>query len=248
MAEQEGSWLSSGSPDWKESTAGRDPAHRGQIRTRDRVRDLAEVYTHDREVDAMLDLIPDMFPSTATGNDLKFLEPACGSGNFMVEILHRKLSSIRFAKIRTASNYEYRILRALASIYGVDICPANVAESRERMLDVVRSHYYSDANTIEPTDGFVSAARTILSTNILCADFLAAAATTEVIDYQPRPSGHFIRDWSMLDGSAPAETEPTLFHQSPQPKRDVVPVHYLDLATTPDPTGPASVSDVTRSA
>lgn len=225
-----------------------DQDHRGQIRTRDRVRDLAEVYTHEREVKAMLDLIPDMFPSTAAGTDVKFLEPACGSGNFLLEIVRRKLSAIRFAKIRSASSYEHRILRALASVYGVDICPGNVAEARDGILDVVRSHYYGDANTIEPTEGFVSAARTILETNVLCADFLADAVTTEVIDYQPRPGGHFIRDWSMMDGSAAANTEPTLFNQSPQPKCDVVPVHYLHLATTPHPTCLPIVSDVTRSA
>lgn len=225
-----------------------DQDHRGQIRTRDRVRDLAEVYTHEREVKAMLDLIPDMFPSTAAGADAKFLEPACGSGNFLLEIVRRKLSAIRFAKIRSASSYEHRILRALASVYGVDICPGNVAEARDGILDVVRSHYYGDANTIEPTDGFVSAVRTILDTNVLCADFLADAATTEIIDYQPRPGGHFLRDWSMLDGSATAETEPTLFNQSPEPKRDVFPVHYLDLAATPHATGGPSVSGVTRSA
>ena len=59
----------------------------GQVRSRERVRDLAEVFTHQREVDAMLDLMPDAFHNI----DVKFLEPACGSGNFLVEILRRKL-------------------------------------------------------------------------------------------------------------------------------------------------------------
>lgn len=69
---------------------------RGQIKTRERVRDLAEVYTHKREVDAMLDLIPDIFPSehSPSNTDRKFLEPACGSGNFLEDILHRKLSYV----------------------------------------------------------------------------------------------------------------------------------------------------------
>lgn len=248
MSGQDGSWLSSESPDRRESMAGRDPAHRGQIRTRDRVRDLAEVYTHEREVDAMLDLIPNMFSPTAAGADIKFLEPSCGSGNFLLEILRRKLSAIRFAKIRSASNYEHRILRALASIYGVDICPDNVVESRHGMLDVVRSHYYSDANTIEPTEGFVSAARTILGTNILCADFIADAASTEVIDYQALTGGLFLRLWSMLDGTAAADTAPTLFHQVSEPKRDEVPVHYLNLATNLGPTRTSLVANVPRTA
>lgn len=213
---------------------GRDRVSNGQIRTRDRVRDLAEVYTHEREVKAMLDLIPDMFPPTASGGDIKFLEPACGSGNFLVEILLRKLSAIRFDRIGPASNYEFRILRALASLYGVDICPDNVDEARDRMLDVVRSHYWH-ANTVEPTKGFVSATRAILRTNILCADFVAEAATTAVIDYQAVRSGYFIRVWSVIDGSVAVQTQPDLFHQAPEPKRDETPVHYVDLATTPDP-------------
>lgn len=210
--------------------------HRGQIKTRDRVRELAEVYTHEREVEAMLDLIPDMFPSGVSGADIKFLEPACGSGNFLEEVLRRKLRHIRFSATRSVGAYEHRILRAVASIYGVDICAENVVEARERILAEVRAHYYNDANTVEPTYGFVSALKAILATNILQADFIADAASTEVVDYQPVRGGFFQRTWSMLDDSAPAETQPDLFHQEPEPKRDELPVHYLDLASTPNPT------------
>ena len=103
------------------------------------------------------------------------------------------------------------------------------------MVAQVRAHYYNDANTIEPTTGFVSALRAILGTNIVCADFLADAATTEVIDYQPVRGRSFKRVWSMLDNSAAAETLPDLFHQVSEPKRDEVPVHYLDIAGTPQP-------------
>jgi hypothetical protein len=213
------------------------------------VRELAEVYTHEREVNAMLDLIPDMSPMGAAGADIKFLEPACGSGNFLEEILRRKLLYIEFNSIRDVGAYEHRILWAVASIYGVDICAENVTESRGRMLAEVRAHYYDDANTIEPTVGFVSALRAILSTNILRADFLADAASTEVIDYQPVRGGYFKRVWSMLDDSAAADTQPDLFHQVPEPKVDEVPVHYLDLASSPGPRRVEPVaSKVRRSA
>lgn len=57
------------------------------MRSRERVRGLAEVFTHEREVDAILDLMPDAFGAL----DMKFLEPACGDGNFLTEILRRKL-------------------------------------------------------------------------------------------------------------------------------------------------------------
>ena len=94
-----------------------------QIKNRNRVRDLAEVYTHHREVTAMLDLVPDMFPSEEAPDNLDktFLEPAAGHGNFLVEILRRKLAAVAPARYR-GEEYEHRILRCLASIYGIDIC------------------------------------------------------------------------------------------------------------------------------
>ena len=210
---------------------------RGQIKTRQRVRDLAEVFTHEREVTAMLDLIPDMFPSGSIRLvDAKFLEPACGSGNFLEEILRRKLAGIRFGKVKSVPRYEHWLLRALASIYGVDISEDNVVESRSRLVEVLRSHYNNDANTTVPTDGFASAAHAIVDTNILHADFLADASRTQVVDYQPMRGGYFTREWSMLDDSAVAQRTPDLFHPEPAPKRDEVPVHYTELFANPLPT------------
>jgi hypothetical protein len=121
----------------------------GQVRSRQRVRDLAEVFTHQREVDAMLDMFPDAF----AGLDVTFLEPTCGSGNFLVEILRRKLLLVKKADCVTQEHYEHRLLRALSSIYGVDISIENVTEARARMAHTVLSHYQSDANTVEPTTG-----------------------------------------------------------------------------------------------
>lgn len=208
-----------------------------QIKTRERVRALAEVYTHEREVNAMLDLIPDAFPAGSTHNvDCKFLEPACGSGNFLEEILRRKLAGIRFKRIRSLPRYEHWLLRALAAIYGVDICADNVEESRQRLIELLRSHYNFDANTVAPTQGFASAARAIVSTNIIHADFLADAASTEVVEYKPLRGGMFLRAWSILDDSAQAQSVPDLFHPQPEPKRDHAPLHYSELAANPDPT------------
>ncbi|MEN1930000.1 hypothetical protein WCE37_13550 [Luteimonas sp. MJ250] len=213
------------------------PDPRGQIKTRQRVRDLAEVFTHEREVKAMLDLIPDMFPAGSTKTvDAKFLEPACGSGNFLEEILRRKLAGVRFARVHLVSRYEHWLLRALASIYGVDICADNVNESRLRLLEVLRSHYHNDANTMAPSEGFAAAARAIVASNIVHADFLADASRIEVVDYQPGRGGTFLRVWSMLDDSAEVRRMPDLFHPEPAPKRDEVPVHYTMLAANGEPT------------
>lgn len=218
---------------------------RDQIKTRERVRDLAEVYTHEREVNAMLDLIPDMFPAASTRHvDVTFLEPACGSGNFLEEILRRKLAGIRFSRVRSIPRYEHWLLRALASIYGVDISADNVEESRLRLIELLRSHYHNDANTVAPSEGFTSAARTIVASNIIHADFLADASTTEVVDYQPGHGGMFMRTWSMLDDSAQAKCEPDLFNPEPEPKLDQVPVHYTQLAVNPGPTRSTTVTAI----
>jgi len=62
--------------------------------------------------------------------------------------------------------YEHRLLRAVACIYGVDISPENVTEACSRMAHVILEHYQADANTIEPTTGFLNAAALILGDNI----------------------------------------------------------------------------------
>src|SRR4051794_35853101 len=116
-------------------TSGEKREGRAQIRSKDRVRDLAEVYTHDREVNAMLDLVSAAFPtSTNPGNtDSTFLEPACGHGNFLVEILRRKLQFVTPRRYGRGERFEYRALRCLASIYGIDVSEDNVLESRARL-------------------------------------------------------------------------------------------------------------------
>jgi hypothetical protein len=89
-----------------------------QIKTRERVRELAEVYTDKREVDAMLDQVSSMFPSQDDpGNtDRTFLEPASGHGNFLEEILLRKLAFVTVSRYGRGERYEHRILRCLSSI------------------------------------------------------------------------------------------------------------------------------------
>src|SRR3546814_8030428 len=138
--------------------------------------------------------------------------------------------------VRSVTVYGDGLRRGLASIYGVDISADNWEESRVRLLEVLRSHYHNDANTMTPSEGFASAARTIVASNIVHADFLADASRTEVVDYQPGRGGTFRRVWSMLDDSAEVRRMPDLFHPEPAPKRDEVPVHYTVLAGNGEPT------------
>jgi len=105
--------------DPKLEASARAGARHRQIKSRERVRDLAEVYTSRREVDAMLDLVANLFPSDddASNTDRTFLEPAFGSGNFLEEILRRKLAFVTPRHYGREERYEHRILRCLASIY-----------------------------------------------------------------------------------------------------------------------------------
>lgn len=205
-----------------------------QVRSRERVRDLAEVFTHQREVDAMLDLVPDAF----TGLDIKFLEPACGSGNFLAEVLRRKLRLVSRADCMSQEHYEHRLLRALACVYGIDISQENVNEARGRMAHVLLEHYQNDANTAEPTTGFLHAAALILGSNIVCGDTLTGAGEIELCEWHPRPGGRFQRVWSQ---ALVPPSERNLFWT--ERLQDAAPVHYSDLGISsgqPKPSGPGT--------
>jgi SAM-dependent methyltransferase len=180
----------------------------------------AEVFTHQREVDAMLDMVADAFHDL----DVKFLEPSCGSGNFLTEILRRKLALVTKAECVSQEQYEHRLLRALASIYGVDISPENIAEARGRMAHVVLEHYQADANTVEPTIGFLNAAALIIGDNIVVGDTLNAAGDVELCDWQPAPGGCFQRVWSF---ALVPEADRDLFWS--ERVQDTEPVHYSAL-------------------
>lgn len=207
------------------------PVQLKQIKSRQRVRELAEVYTHKREVDAMLGLVDDMFPSEEhpENTDKKFLEPACGSGNFLEEILVRKLKHVTTARYGTRARFEHRTLRALASIYAIDIDSQNVDESKDRLRAVINSHLDMELNTKAATEGFADAVEAILETNILRADSLSEAESIRFVDYQPSRGHTFVRQWS------PMAEQPGLLGIF-DIEQDTVPVHYTELALYPNPT------------
>lgn len=140
-----------------------------QIKSKERVRDLAEVYTNEREVKAMLDLIPLKNPDDIIS--YKYLEPACGNGNFLIEILRRKLNRIneKYAD-KALSIYEFYIARSLTTIYGIDICPENVQEARERLYSEVKSTFDLHKGSFIPSPGFLSLIHYILDKNIVVGD------------------------------------------------------------------------------
>lgn len=121
-----------------------------QIKSKERVQDFAEVYTNPREVKAMCNLIP---KEQWDNIDTTFLEPSCGNGNFLVEILERKL-----ARCNTYQDG----LRALQSITGIDIQADNCEESRVRLFNMYCDKF---------SDG-LERAKDILDKNIICGDSL----------------------------------------------------------------------------
>lgn len=138
-----------------------------QIKSKQRVADRGEVFTADREVQAMCDLVK---PETER-IDSRFLEPACGDGNFLSVILERKLAVVTRKYKRSAYDWERNSLLALGSMYGVDIMLDNVIACRERLFDIWNTEYKRVCKK-SCNDATKESARFILRLNIVCGNAL----------------------------------------------------------------------------
>ncbi len=145
-----------------------------QIKSRQRVADHGEVYTAEREVKAMCDLVSD----ECSRIDSRFLEPACGDGNFLAEILSRKLAAVKKKYKKSVIDYEKNALLAVSSIYGVDILADNVSVCRERLFKIWQKEYKSVVKTAYSEDTEKSI-RFILSKNIVCGNALTLMCVDE---------------------------------------------------------------------
>lgn len=139
-----------------------------QVKSRARVQHHGEVFTNEREVNAMLDMVK----QETERIDSRFLEPACGDGNFLAEVLRRKLGVVRARYRRSLFEYEKYTFVAVGSIYGVDILPDNTQECRERLFDIAESDYLTACKK-RPTPGFLDAIRLVIDKNILCGNALS---------------------------------------------------------------------------
>ncbi|MBK8088684.1 MAG: SAM-dependent DNA methyltransferase [Chitinophagaceae bacterium] len=138
-----------------------------QVKTKKRVADHGEVFTSDREVNAMLDLVK----QETERIDSRFLEPACGNGNFLAEVLKRKLAVVE-NKYRTSQvEWERNCLIAISSIYGVDILEDNTLECQERLF-IIFSKIYVDSFGINAKIELLKSIKFILKRNILWGDAL----------------------------------------------------------------------------
>ena len=134
-----------------------------QVRSRQRVIDHGEVFTPRWMVDDMLDLVKD----ESERIDSRFLEPACGSGNFLVPVLERKLSTVRSRYGKSDFENRHFALLALMSIYGIELLEDNTVECRANLLDTFVAYL-----KVEKTDPTYLAAQNILIANIVQGDAL----------------------------------------------------------------------------
>lgn len=139
-----------------------------QVKSKQRVTDHGEVFTSPREVNAMLDLVK----QETERIDSRFLEPACGDGNFLAEILRRKLAVVKRKYKRLPSDYEKNAVLAATSIYGVDILEDNVIACRKRMFEIWDMEYTKVCKR-EAKDICREAVKFIFERNILCGDALS---------------------------------------------------------------------------
>lgn len=130
--------------------------------------DHGEVFTSEREVNAMLDLVK----QETERIDSRFLEPACGDGNFLAEILRRKLDVVKRKYKKSPIDFEKNAVLAATSIYGVDILQDNVDACRERMFEIWDKVYQAVLKK-EVNQECREAVRFILSRNIVCGNALS---------------------------------------------------------------------------
>jgi len=155
-----------------------------------RVADHGEVYTGKREVNAMLDLVK----RETERIESRFLEPACGTGNFVTEILLKKLSIVESRYGKSQLDYERNAVLAVSSIYGIDILEDNVVDCRKRLFQIFDQKYSSLFKKKAKKECRV-AVQFFLEKNIIWGD----ALTLKTVDENPQPI--VFSEWSPVNGS-----------------------------------------------
>ncbi len=210
-----------------------------QVVSRQRVLDHGEVLTSHREVNAMLDLVK----HETERIESRFLEPACGNGNFLTAILERKLRVVEKRYAKSQLDYERYAILAISSIYGIDILEDNVQQCRHRLFGVFEWSY-SRLFKNKAKNKCREAVRFILERNIIWGD----ALTLKTVGEDPE---HIVfSEWSPVNGSMLKRRDFTfrglLTHEGmkelplfsdlgedvfiPRPAKEYPPAHFLEIA------------------
>ena len=209
------------------------------IISKKRVTNHGEVYTRKREVNAMLDLVK----QETERIESRFLEPACGNGNFLTAILDRKLAVVEKRYGKSQLDFERNAVLAVSSIYGIDILEDNVRECRLRLFDVFDA-IYSRLFKNDVKDKCRETVQFILTHNIIWGDALTLKTVGERLSYI------VFSEWSPINGSMLKRRDFTfhslLDHESmkelplfsdlgedvfiPTPEKEYSPVHFMEIA------------------
>ena len=165
-----------------------------QVKSKERVAERGEVFTAEREVKAMCDLVKDECERI----DSRFLEPACGDGNVLAEILRRKLEAVKKKYKKSAYEYEQNSVLAITSIYGIDIMMDNVISCRERMYSIWEKEYNANCKS-DANDETREAVKYILSKNIVLGNALSMMCVDENQKDTDEPI--IFPEWSFVSGA-----------------------------------------------
>jgi hypothetical protein len=166
-----------------------DIERNNQVKSKKRVTDHGEVFTNQREVNAMLDLVK----HETERIDSRFLEPACGNGNFLAEVLRRKLAVVDSRYSKSQIEWERYAVIAVSSIYGADILEDNAQECRERLFNIFNERYTAIFKN-KCKDECRRSVKFLLNRNILWGD---ALDFTNPETKQPI----VFSEWSAVNGS-----------------------------------------------
>ena len=164
-----------------------------QVKSKQRVSEHGEVFTAEREVKAMCDLVK----QETERIDSRFLEPACGDGNFLAEVLERKLAVVKNKYKKSPLDYEKNSLLAVSSLYGVDIMADNVEICRERLYKIWAKQYKSVCKN-ECNEDVRKSIRFILSRNIVCGNALTLKCVDENCNDTDEPI--VFSEWAFITG------------------------------------------------
>lgn len=204
------------------------------IKSKQRVADHGEVFTPEWLVDAMLDLVKDETERL----DSRFLEPACGSGNFLMKILKRKLATVetKYAKSEFDRNH-YAVL-SLMCIYGIELLQDNIEECKANLLEI-----FSEYLNLKPDDSLYACGDYVLTQNIVNGDALTMKDMTgkpiTFAEWGYLGKGKFQRRdfrFDVLTGSSAFSAEGSLFsdlgrHEIFQPVMTYEPMTMVEIAS-----------------
>ncbi|MEP6588851.1 MAG: DNA methyltransferase [Polaromonas sp.] len=212
------------------------------VKSKQRVADHGEVFTPAWMVEAMLDLVKDETERI----DARFLEPACGSGNFIVRILQRKLAAVELKYGKSDFERRHYALLALMCIYGIELLADNIAECRANVLEI-----FAEYLQLDEADDLYRAASHVLLHNIVHGDALTMRAQGDqpicFAEWGYLGKGKFQRRdfrFDVLTGSSAFSAEGSLFadvarHDIFTPTKTYPPMTVRELAAAaPDGSSP----------